>query len=58
MPTSKLTFALLFLVNIGLSQNKPFYLDYTWSENPTYEIANKTQVPLIAIKDKIIKKNG
>ncbi|UKM65410.1 DUF3857 domain-containing protein [Flavobacteriaceae bacterium GSB9] len=54
MPTSKLTFALLFLVNIGLSQNKPFYLDYTWSENPTYEIANKTQVPLIAIKDKII----
>ncbi|MFL1012389.1 DUF3857 domain-containing protein [Flavisericum labens] len=54
MPKSKLTLALLFFLNIALSQNKPFYINYSWNENPSYTIAKGTEDPIIAVKDKIL----
>lgn len=52
----KIKFTILFalLMQITLSQNEPFYTNYSWDENPNYTIEKETKEPLVALKDKVL----
>lgn len=54
MLKTKLILAFLFISQVVLSQNKPFYTSYTWDENPSYSIEKGTEDPIVALKDKIL----
>lgn len=54
MLKTKLILAFLFISQITLSQNEPFYTNYSWDENPSYTIEEGTEDSMIALKDKIL----
>ncbi|WP_282122763.1 DUF3857 domain-containing protein [Algibacter mikhailovii] len=54
MLKTNLIFAFLFISQLVLSQEQPFYKSYSWDENPSYSIKEDTEADLIALKDKIL----
>jgi hypothetical protein len=54
MLRTKLIVAFLFISQLAVSQDKPFYTNYSWDENPTYSIEEETEDAMIALKDKTL----
>jgi hypothetical protein len=44
----------LFIFQITLSQEAPFYESYDWEENPSYSVEEGTAEEIIAIKEKVV----
>lgn len=53
MKPSKIVILLLFTTQLIFAQSKPFYGDYSWSENPKYSVDANTDETIISIKEKI-----
>lgn len=54
MLKTKLIVAFLFITQLVVSQDEPFYTSYSWDENPTYSIEKGTEEAMIALKDKTL----
>lgn len=52
----KITFTFLFvlLTQVVFSQSRPFYVDYTWENDPVYAVNSETSEEILELKNKIV----
>lgn len=48
-------FLVLFLMSLAIyGQDKPFVSSYNWDESPNYDVDNKSEDPMMALKEKYV----